>query len=325
MKDQEYFPHRYKLTRSARRVPKPVHPRPQPSQETQPKEVVEITPIEPPPTVNPKDDPKPQPASQVPDFRAVTMDQQIQARAEELAREMIMRREFVGHIREEGLGDDGEEQRRGQGHGYGGRGRGRYEQPRQDDRDRDRSLRYSFRDIPTFDGKGDSMPHAHLMEFEDFLMNTGSEINDLPQQGEPQEVDRPHYEAVVKDVVSKFKASLKGKLRLWFEMQYPTVNDEPKTVQAYKNMLSSFTTEHNPIGSTREQQIMAWKTLKWDPSKEKLDYFVYKFRRVAKELGYDADDNLEVLTVVSHPICTCILEVLPQLKKQWKTLRELVP
>ena len=85
-------------------------------------------------------------------------------------------------------------------------------------------------------------------------------------------------------------------------MQYPTANDEPKTVQAYKRMLSSFTTEHNPIGSTREPQIMAWKTLKWDPSKEKLDDFVYKFRRVARELGYDADDNLEVLNccVPSH-------------------------
>ena len=51
-------------------------------------------------------------------------------------------------------------------------------------------------------------------------------------------------------------------------------------------MLSLFTTEHNPIGSTREQQIMAWKTLKWDPTKENLDDFVYKFRRVAKELPY---------------------------------------
>ena len=93
------------------------------------------------------------------------------------------------------------------------------------------------------------MPHTHLIEFEYFLMNTGSEINDLPQHGEPQEVDRPHYEALVKDVVSKFKTSLKGKPRLWFEMQYPIANDEPKPVQAYKAMLSSFTTEHNPIGS----------------------------------------------------------------------------
>ena len=67
-------------------------------------------------------------------------------------------------------------------------------------------------------------------------------------------------------------------------------------------MLSSFTTEHNPIGSTRELQIMAWKTLKWDPTKEKLDDFVYKFRRVAKELGYNADENLDVFSccVPSH-------------------------
>ena len=65
------------------------------------------------------------------------------------------------------------------------------------------------------------MPHTHLIEFEDFLANTGSEIHDLPQHGELQEVDRPHCEAVVKDVVSEFKASLKGKPRLWFEIQYP--------------------------------------------------------------------------------------------------------
>ena len=52
------------------------------------------------------------------------------------------------------------------------------------------------------------MPHTHLIEFEDFLANTGSDIKDLPQHGEPQEVDRPHYEAVMKDIVNKFKTSL---------------------------------------------------------------------------------------------------------------------
>ena len=40
----------------------------------------------------------------------------------------------------------------------------------------DRSFRYSIRDIPTFDGKGDSLPHTHMLEFGDFLANTGSEI-----------------------------------------------------------------------------------------------------------------------------------------------------
>ena len=44
------------------------------------------------------------------------------------------------------------------------------------------------------------------------------------------------------------------------------------------------------------------KTLKWEPAKEKLDDFVYKFRRVAKEVGYNADENLDVFSccVPSH-------------------------
>ena len=284
LKDKEYLSHRYKLTRSADRVPNPTQPRPQSeSEETKPKEVIEIEPINPPPVIpNPIESDFPDPLD-----REVDMDQQ---KLDARAREIIMRGDY-NHMFEQLNADE----RIGQGNGN------RDRHNRQNDRN-ERSLRYSIRDISTFDGKGDAMPHTCLIGFEDFLVNTGSEIHELPQHGEPQEVDRPHYEAVVKDVVSKFKASLKGKPRLWFEMQYPTVDDEPKTVQAYKNMLSLFTTEHNPIGSTREQQIMAWKNLKWDPTKEKLDDFVYRFRRVAKELGYNADQNLDVFSccVPSH-------------------------
>ena len=275
LKNKECLPHRYKLTRSVKRIPHPPQPTPQSDIEPHPIEV-DIDPINP---VEPVDTiPIVEPVEQ----EGINMDQQ---RLEEIVRE-IMRR---GEYNPENAGND-------RGHGNGHR-------HRQDRNDRDdRSLRYSMRDIPTYDGKGDAMPHTHLIEFEDFLVNTGSEINELPQFDEPQPVDAAHYQGVIKDVVSKFKASLKGKPRLWFEMQYPTVDDEPKTVQGYKQMLSAFTTEHNPIGSTREQQIMAWKNLKWDPSKEKLDDFVYRFRRVAKELGYNADANLEVFSccVPSH-------------------------
>ena len=275
LKGKECLPHRYKLTRSVKRIPHPPQPTPQPDIEPHPIEV-EIDPINP---VEPVDTiPIVEPVEQ----ERINMEQQ---RLEEIVRE-IMRR---GEYNPENAGND-------RGHGNGHR-------HRQDRNDRDdRSLRYSMRDIPTYDGKGDAMPHTHLIEFEDFLVNTGSEINELPQFDEPQPVDAAHYQGVIKDVVSKFKASLKGKPRLWFEMQYPTVDDEPKTVQGYRQMLSAFTTEHNPIGSTREQQIMAWKNLKWDPSKEKLDDFVYRFRRVAKELGYNADANLEVFSccVPSH-------------------------
>ena len=58
-------------------------------------------------------------------------------------------------------------------------------------------------------------------------------------------------------------------------------------------MVSSFITEHNPIGSTREQQIMAWRSLKWDPAQERLDDFVYKLKRIGQESGKTADKQLE--------------------------------
>ena len=57
LKDKEYLSHRYKLTRSADRVPHPTQPRPQlESEETKPKEVIEVEPINPPPVIpNPRE------------------------------------------------------------------------------------------------------------------------------------------------------------------------------------------------------------------------------------------------------------------------------
>ena len=224
LKDKEYLPHRYKLTRSVERVPHPSQPRPQPESEvTKPKEVVEVglrdpIPVEP----NLRNLELTDPLD-----REVNMDQhRLDERAREIARELIERGEY-NHLLEQVNADH----RIGQGIGQRNGNRDRYD--RQYDRN-ERGLRYSIRDIPIFDGKGDAMPHTHLIEFEDFRANTGSDIKELPQHDEPQEVYRPHYEAVMKDVVNKFKQSLKGKPRLWYEMQYPTSDDEPKTVQQYK-------------------------------------------------------------------------------------------
>ena len=172
-------------------------------------------------------------------------------------------------------------------------------------------------------GKGDSLPQTHMLEFSDFLANTGSEIRYLPQ--EPQADDREYHMAVIKDAVNKFKVSLKGKPRPWFEMQYPTSADEPKTKEAYRKMIASFITEHNTIGSTREQQIMAWQTLNWNPAQERLDDFVYKLRRIGQELGQTEDEQLAYFSAVFHHICIYIIKMLLQLKKQWKTLKELLP
>ena len=184
----------------------------------------------------------------------------------------------------------------------------------------DWSLSYSIRDIPTFDGNGDSLPQMHMLEFSDFLDNTGSEIKYLPQ--EPQADDREYHMAVIKDVVSKFKISLKGKPRLWFEMQYPTSADEPKTKEAYEKMVASFITEHNPIGSTKEQLTMAWKTLNWNPAQERLDDFVYKFRRIGQELGITENEQLEYFKCsvpphlyLYHKDATTIKEAMENIKR----------
>ena len=185
LKDKEYLPHRYKLTRSVERVPHPSQPRPQQESEvTKPKEVVEVGLRDPIPVkpnlrnlelTDPLD-------------REVNMDQhRLDERAREIARELIERGEF-NHLLEQVNAD----YRIGQGIGQRNGNRDRYD--RQYDRN-ERGLRYSIRDIPIFEGKGDNMPHTHLIEFEDFLANTGSDIKELSQHDEPQEVDRPHYEA----------------------------------------------------------------------------------------------------------------------------------
>ena len=106
MKDKEYLPHRYKLTRSANKVPHPNQPRPQSdSKETQPKEVIEVEPINPPLVV---------PSPKEPDFsdpldREIDMNQQ---RIEAAAMEMIRRGE-LNHLFDQHNVDE----RRGQGNG----------------------------------------------------------------------------------------------------------------------------------------------------------------------------------------------------------------
>ena len=131
--------------------------------------------------------------------------------------------------------------------------------------------------------------------------------------------------AVIKDVVSNFKVSLKSKPRLWFEMQYPTSADEPKTKEAYEKMVASFLTEHNPIGSTKKQLTMAWKTLNWNPTQERLDDFVYKFRRIGQELGITKNEQLQYFKRGVPPHLYLYHKDVLQLKKQWKTLKELLP
>ena len=60
----------------------------------------------------------------------------------------------------------------------------------------------------------------------------------------------------------------------------------------WKTIKSKFLTYFNPIGSTKEQQIKAWKELKWEPEKEKLTDFVFRFSQLAHELAYTDEQQI---------------------------------
>ena len=147
-----------------------------------------------------------------------------------------------------------------------------------DDGGQNRNHYWSLRDIPKFEGKGEQ-PYSHLMEFEDYLVASGIAI-------EPDE--NPDY----RDIINKFKASLKNNARVWFSMYIENRVPELHSADGWKTVKSKFLTYFNPIGSTKEQQIKAWKELKWKPEEEKLTEFVFRFSQLAHELGYTEEQQI---------------------------------
>ena len=147
-----------------------------------------------------------------------------------------------------------------------------------DDGGQNRNHYWSLRDIPKFEGKGEQ-PLSHLMEFEDYLVASGIAI-------EPDE--NPDY----RDIINKFKASLKNNARVWFSMYIENRVPELHTADGWKTVTSKFLTYFNPIGSTKEEQIKAWKELKRKPEEEKLTDFVFRFSQLAHELGYTDEQQI---------------------------------
>ena len=136
-----------------------------------------------------------------------------------------------------------------------------------ENRDEEKNHCWSLRNIPKFEGKGEQ-PFSHLMEFEDYLIASGVRI-------EPEEDNaRRRVEVNYKDIINKFKASLKNNARIWYSMYIEGRIPDLYSEAGWKAIKSKFLTYFNPIGSKKEQQIKAWKELKWKPEEEKLTDFV---------------------------------------------------
>ena len=70
-----------------------------------------------------------------------------------------------------------------------------------------RHFYWSLKDIPSFEGQDGEQPFLHLMEFEDYLVASGVSM-------EPKEVRGITVQPDHKDVINKFKASLKNNARI---------------------------------------------------------------------------------------------------------------
>ena len=146
-------------------------------------------------------------------------------------------------------------------------------------RDEEKTHYWCLRDIPKFEGKGEQ-PFSHLMEFEDYLIASGVRME--PDEGESgRRVDVDY-----RDIINKFKASLKNNARVWYSMYIDGRIKDLYSEAGWKTIKSRFLTYFSPIGSTKEQQIKAWKELKWKPEEEKLTDFVFRFSQLAHELAY---------------------------------------
>ena len=154
-----------------------------------------------------------------------------------------------------------------------------------ENRNEEKNHYWSLRDIPKFEGKGEQ-PFSHIMEFEDYLIASGVRM-------EPDEDDNGRRTPVdYKDIINKFKASLKNNARIWYSMYIEGRITDLYSEAGWKAIKSRFLTYFNPIGSTKEQQIKAWKELKWKPEEEKLTDFVFRFSQLAHELSYTDEQQM---------------------------------
>ena len=92
-----------------------------------------------------------------------------------------------------------------------------------------RHFHWSLRDIPKFEGKGEQ-PFYYLMEFEDYLVASGVQI-------EADEND-PRMLHDYRDIINKFKASLKNNARVWYSMYIEKRVPDLHTAEGWKTVMS---------------------------------------------------------------------------------------
>ena len=135
------------------------------------------------------------------------------------------------------------------------------------------NIKWSVQNVSKFYGEPGQNPNSHLMEFEDFLRAIAP---------------NPDNDERATNVINQFTTTLKNKARTWFEMCIG--ENERRTPNHWIEIKRKFKEEFHPLGSTREQRVKAWKDMKWDPTKDTIDDFAFKYKELGLSLGLNEDN-----------------------------------
>ena len=124
---------------------------------------------------------------------------------------------------------------------------------------------------PEFSGKPDKDVEAHLLRTNDWMTT-----HDFPE--------------TVK--VQRFCLTLVGEARNWYATLEPVAMMWPEL----QNM---FRCQYSKIGNTREQLFHAWRSFHYDENVETPDAYVIRIKQVARLLGYE---DLQVLEVFKNTV-----------------------
>ena len=136
------------------------------------------------------------------------------------------------------------------------------------------NLRWSVQNVSKFHGETGQSAAQHLYEFDDFL-----------KAARIQETNDANLDDDTSHVINDFVTTLKGKARIWYDMNIPEGERESK--RHWNQITEKFKAYFHPLGSTKEQMIKVWKEMRWDPIKESIDDFAYKYKELGRSLGLD--------------------------------------
>ena len=92
--------------------------------------------------------------------------------------------------------------------------------------------------------------------------------------------------------VQRFCLTLLGEARNW----YATLEQLEMTWQEFQNL---FRCQYSKIGNTREQLFHAWRSFHYDENMETPDAYIIRIKQVARLLGYE---DLQVLEVFKNTV-----------------------